>query len=89
MIKIFEHSQIFYKSSLSFCYTWSFLLYCNVSSVIMDRIEAAFIEVVHFALPWLCRFLVKSANTWHIGISFKQQHSYAFASILFNLGEYV
>lgn len=62
MIKIFERSQISYKSSLSFCFTWNFLWNCNINSVIMDRIEAAFIEVVHFALLWPCRFLVKSAT---------------------------
>lgn len=77
IIKSFEYSQIsLFKSNLSFCYTWSLLWSCNMNSVIMGRIESAFVEVVYFALTWPCMFLVKSANTWNIGISFKQlQHS--------------
>lgn len=73
IIKSFEYSQVsLFKSNRSFCYTWSLLWTC---SVIMGRIEAAFVEVVYFALSWPCMFLVKSANTWNVGISFKQQHS--------------
>lgn len=73
IIKSFEYSQVsLFKSNRSFCYTWSLLWRC---SVIMGRIEAAFVEVVYFALSWPCMFLVKSVNTWNVGISFKQQHS--------------
>lgn len=41
--------------------------------MIIGGIEAAFVKVAYFVLPWPCMFLVKSVNTWNGGISFKQQ----------------
>lgn len=72
-MRSFEYSQIsLFKGNLSFCNTCSLLWSC---SVIVGRVETAFVEVVCFTSSWPRMFLVKSVNTWNVGISFKQQHS--------------